>query len=112
MTYQIMGGLRLLSVIKENIPEIITVAGGVFATMASDFLMNYEQVDFVIKGEGEKAFLKMLENIEKGITDLAQYPSLVWRKQHNIISNTECDFLKADDIPVIPRKILPSLGYI
>ncbi|MCK9224757.1 MAG: radical SAM protein [Candidatus Muirbacterium halophilum] len=112
MTYQIMSGIKLLNIIKENTPEVITVAGGVFATMKPDFLMQYKQVDFLIKGEGEKAFLAFLENIQNQNTNFYEYPSLVWRNEENIVENQECDFLKPDEIPIIPRKILPSFGFI
>jgi len=112
MTYQIMGALRLLNVVKERTPEVITVAGGVFSTMAYDFVMQNEQVDILIRGEGEKAFLDLLRNFENGKTDLSEYPSIVYRKDGKIKENEECDFLEPDDIPLVNRKIMPSLGFL
>jgi len=42
--------------------------------------------DFVIKGEGEKALLKLIENIERRSNDFSFIPNLSYKKRWRILS--------------------------
>jgi len=111
MTYQVKGGINLIRVIKEVYPECITLFGGVFATMAPDEIMQNNEVDLVIRGEGEKPLYNLLMAIESG-KKIKNIPSLVYRTKEGIISNELEAPLSAENIPEVDRKLLPTFGFI
>ncbi|MGM0606877.1 MAG: radical SAM protein [Candidatus Muiribacteriota bacterium] len=112
MTYQAKGAMNLANLFRELYPECLTVMGGVFATMNYDYIMNNSKMDFIISGEGEIPFLKLLKSIENNNVEFCKIPSLIYRKGKKIIKNSEAEFLEADKIPLINRSIMPTRGYI
>jgi radical SAM superfamily enzyme YgiQ (UPF0313 family) len=53
--------------IKKNFPQIPIVVGGPHPTLtADDILKNIPEIDFVIRGEGEYAFLDFIKTFDKG----------------------------------------------
>ncbi len=54
----------IVQIIKEAIPNAIIVLGGSHASAAAGALLELEKVDYVITGEGEIAFPKLLHAIE------------------------------------------------
>jgi len=56
---------------KKLDPDITTIAGGIHATMFPEDCLRTNVVDFVVKGEGEVSFPKLVENPK-------QFPSVFW----------------------------------
>lgn len=53
---------KIIKELRKIMPEVKLGVGGPEATyMGDDYLLKDEQVDFLIKGEGERAFVKLLE---------------------------------------------------
>ncbi len=84
--------LELMSDIKEALPNIICVYGGVYATYACRHIMVKESsIDFIISGEGEKTTLELLEALKSESPVFGQLEGLVWRSPDgNIVSNPMC----------------------
>jgi uncharacterized radical SAM superfamily protein len=60
------GGLEIAQIAKQINPEVKIVFGGVAATFLwKHFLKHFPQIDFVVIGEGENTFLKLVRFIEK-----------------------------------------------
>ncbi|MCK5615192.1 B12-binding domain-containing radical SAM protein [Candidatus Pacearchaeota archaeon] len=55
---------KLFAVTKVHMPEIITIAGGVFPTLAPDVAIEDENVDIVCIGEGENSLLELCDAID------------------------------------------------
>ncbi len=51
--------------IKKAFPKIIIVVGGVHPTIEPDSVLNEPYVDFIVRGEGEKAFLEFCDTFDK-----------------------------------------------
>lgn len=66
MTVNISHGLELAKKIKKMNPKIITVVGGVHATVAPEHVLVDKNVDFIVMGEGEISFNNLLSALEKG----------------------------------------------
>ncbi|MFW5782690.1 MAG: radical SAM protein [Candidatus Muiribacteriaceae bacterium] len=111
MTYQVKSAVAVAQYIKEQMPHIITVSGGVFATMRPEYMLDSGAFDIVVRGEGEISFRRLLHIIEDN-GDLREVPSISYISDDEIISTPYCDFLEADDIPLIDRKLLPTFGFI
>ncbi len=54
--------IHLARIVKKIDPAIVTVFGGVHATFLDrQLLLNYPEIDYIIRGEGEASFLELLE---------------------------------------------------
>ncbi len=58
--------LECLRIAKELNPRVITVVGGVYPTVASDELVGQKDIDYIVRGEGELALVKLLRSLEAG----------------------------------------------
>jgi anaerobic magnesium-protoporphyrin IX monomethyl ester cyclase len=66
-THNRIDSLKLIKGIKKALPDTIIVLGGPHATLLADeILKRYKEVDYIIKGEGEKLFTDLLVNIKHG----------------------------------------------
>jgi len=80
--------------LKSATPEIPLIAGGVFATMNADrILQDCPDLDFVAVGEGEELLPDYLDNLD----DPGAVAGLVWRDVGEIVRNA-------------PRPLLPDLN--
>jgi radical SAM superfamily enzyme YgiQ (UPF0313 family) len=57
---------RMVERVKELIPNIPAIVGGVHATFLDEHVLKNSKVDYVVRGEGEKALLELLKAIENG----------------------------------------------
>ena len=61
------GGIEIADIAKQINPDVKIVFGGVSATFLwKHFLTHFPQIDYIVIGEGEYAFLKLVRLIEKG----------------------------------------------
>jgi len=61
-TLQIDYAIECFRIIKENFPHIVTVLGGIHATlMSAETLNDTDVIDYIIMGEGEKPFYQLIE---------------------------------------------------
>lgn len=76
------GGIDMAAQVKALNPEIVTVFGGVGATFLWEYLLSrFSQIDYVIIGEGEYAFLELVRCIEtKDIAGIKNIPGLAGRE--------------------------------
>jgi len=61
------GAIQTAELLKEERPEIPVIMGGTHATLFAPQIMNkyYSVVDAILRGEAEKTFLHIAENLEK-----------------------------------------------
>jgi anaerobic magnesium-protoporphyrin IX monomethyl ester cyclase len=57
--------IHLGKLIKKILPESTIIVGGVHATIDPDSLLNEPYVDYVLRGEGEEAFLEFCNTFDK-----------------------------------------------
>lgn len=60
MTYWYQGAQFAIKLIKEKIPEVPIVLGGIYATLCNDHAKTNSGADFIISGAGEKQALKLV----------------------------------------------------
>lgn len=66
-SYNRVETLKLIKKIKQEIPRIRIVVGGHHATaLAEENLRRYPEIDHLIKGEGEDAWISLLEDLKEG----------------------------------------------
>ena len=75
-----------LRLIKEQLPNTITVASGLWYSADYDRQMRLNPaIDYILIGEGEITFEDLLNNLKSKTKDMREIPGLVSRKDKNTI---------------------------
>lgn len=56
--------IKIAKKLKEINPKITTLFGGIYATIKNEQLLDYQCIDVVMRGEGEKIIVDLLDDIE------------------------------------------------
>lgn len=90
----------IANALKESVPEIPIVFGGIHASSkCREVLQNERSVDFVLTGEGDYTFAELLDRLVNK-ADFRNIPGLVWREGGNIQQNPSPAFIaKMDELP-------------
>ncbi len=97
------GGIDMARLSKAVNPNVPVVFGGIGATFLSEHLLtHFDEIDYVVRGEGEYTFLALVRAIEKGIGTeaLACIPGLAWRAAHGIVHNAVAEPIQ--DLDALP----------
>ncbi len=82
------GSLELARLVKEVHPSIPVIFGGYSATYFHRELMDYPQVDYVLRGDSTEEPLRMLLEAIMRAGEVAAVPNLTWRdRDGDIVSN-------------------------
>jgi radical SAM superfamily enzyme YgiQ (UPF0313 family) len=91
--------IRLVRRCRERHPEVITLAGGShFGALATETLVRYPELDFVISGEGEGPLRDFLAECA-GQRDWARVPALAWRDGDRVVLNKPGALIDLADVP-------------
>jgi radical SAM superfamily enzyme YgiQ (UPF0313 family) len=77
----------------------IVVMGGSHASAVPESLLASSHVDFVIRGEGEKAFVEFLRHMLNQ-KPFEEVPNLAYKRASKIVFNPMADNFPIDDLPV------------
>jgi len=77
--YVALHARELLRRIKEMLPGVKLVAGGVYSTMHPQEIMDDGAADFVVRGEGEWTALELMRTLGKQEGDFSHIAGLTWR---------------------------------
>jgi radical SAM superfamily enzyme YgiQ (UPF0313 family) len=92
---------------KLNVPVIV---GGSHASAVPESLLSSPNVDYVICGEGEKAFVEFLRYL-KGQKRIEDVPNLVYRKDSELVFNPLGDNFPIDELPIPDLSDLSPAAY-
>ena len=94
---------------KDANPRIKTVVGGPHPTALPEQVLMHEEIDFVVRGEGEATFHELLEALKGGI-GFERVDGISFREKERIIHNKSREFIKdIDSLPYEFRKLI--IGY-
>ena len=112
MTPHILNAAYLASIVKNNFPEIKTVAGGAHpSAIPEQTLREFPQFDLVVVGEGENTLLELAQRLicSKGINDVA---GIAFNDKGKInLSPPRMPIEDLDKIPFPDRSFLPMRMY-
>src|SRR5665809_52424 len=74
---------NVINLIKKYDPDVLTVLGGHYATFMTKEIFSECTVDYILRGEGEIAFPKLLKEIETGNT-YSIIEGIAFRKMNKI----------------------------
>jgi radical SAM superfamily enzyme YgiQ (UPF0313 family) len=112
-TTQVYNNVKIIvQFIKNNYPEIILVAGGVHPTFTANDCLD-DGFDFVVRFEGEKTTLELVDYILKGTGNIKEIKNVVYKNNGRVVANSlrplETDL---DSIPFPNRKKFEMGKYI
>ncbi|MFA6525942.1 MAG: radical SAM protein [Candidatus Buchananbacteria bacterium] len=115
MTFTLIDVLKTIKLVqkvsKKFDRKIITVLGGSHPHLYPEETICLENIDFVVKGEGEVSFLKLLEALD-GNGNFSEIKGLVYRKDGQIFNNPVGDLNEnLDGLPFPDRELLPVNKY-
>lgn len=114
MTWQYPTCLALIGLIKRILPQVKIAIGGYQATLMSREMAaspESQSVDFIIRGEGEEAFRRLV-NALAGMDRLDAIPSISYKRDGQWVHNDQgslCDLSRLK-LPIRDRRRLTS-GY-
>ncbi len=99
--------LEILATLKQNLKNIITIIGGVHASIFPKELCEKSEVDYVVYGEGEITVTELMNSIENN-TSVEGIKGLAFKKDGNVIVNPSREYIKDLDILPFPARHLFS----
>lgn len=87
---QLIYALFLAKKIKEQIKTTIVFGGPVITLMGDKFFDEFKFVDYMIKGEGELSFLKLINSLNNKDKAFKKISGLLYRRNHKTYQNDIC----------------------
>ncbi len=98
MTAQLGHGLQMIDYIKSK-HKIPIVAGGVHATLFPKQMIEDDNIDFVLSGEGELSFYELLESFKNKKADLSKIDGLAYKTKKESHVNPPGKPLDVEKLP-------------
>ncbi|MFA4872280.1 MAG: cobalamin-dependent protein, partial [Patescibacteria group bacterium] len=105
MTPQILNAIEISEYVKKYNKNIAVVWGGIHPTLFPDQTIINPFIDYLIIGEGEISFLKLLKYFN-GQEDINNIGGLIYKKDGQIIKNFEKDLIDLNDLPILDYSLL------
>lgn len=97
--------------IRKVSPDVPIVIGGPHATVAPEFFLASESVDFVVRGEGERSFIELVKAIEQR-SDFRDLCGISWKQDGELVSNPSTPFISdLDSLPLPAYDLVPMEEY-
>ncbi len=91
------GALEIARLCKEGHPDTPVIMGGYSATVFHEALMEYPQVDFVVRGDSaEEPLRRLMETLEDPDAGMESIPNLTYRGVGGEFFSTPLEFVPAD----------------
>lgn len=102
-----LNGLAIAKIIKRLFPQTKVVFGGVHPSVLPNETLNFPDVDFVVRDEGEITMKELVSG-----KPLDEIDGLSWKKNGSIVHNKNRALIKnLDEIPPPAYHLLPMKKY-
>jgi anaerobic magnesium-protoporphyrin IX monomethyl ester cyclase len=104
---------RITALVKEIDSEIKVIAGASHPTFCPDDVMQNENIDFVIRGEGEIPLLNLVKEFKKDKPRWEDVPGIYYRDGDGQVLNTPGVGLidNLDELPFLARDLVLNCDY-
>jgi len=110
LTPKVPSAFKISAICKSINPNIIVVLGGHHPTIKAQEMLSNENVDFVIRGEGEETAYELIDNLENASSSYHTIPGLSFRDNGKIIHNIDRECIgNLDSVPMPARDRLFNL---
>lgn len=87
---------------KKVMPHTLIVLGGPEVSYESEKLMQEnKEIDFIIRGEGEKTFLELMQSIKHKFMNIDNVYGITYRKCNQVFSSIDRIPMELDEIPFV-----------
>jgi anaerobic magnesium-protoporphyrin IX monomethyl ester cyclase len=98
--------------VKEAYPSCRVVVGGPHPSYMPQTMLQHEEIDYVVIGEGEQAMVELAGSIMKGEEDtVAKIPGVACRIGGEVVKNAPEFISDLDQVPFPARHLLPMQMY-
>lgn len=112
MTPTIPEALQVAELAKEAVPRAATVLGGVHPTLDPTGVLRHEQVDYVVRGEGEEALAALAEALQHG-RSAEGIPGVSYRQNGEVVDGGKARLIAdLDHLPMPDYQAFPVERYI
>lgn len=100
------GAIDIAKTAKKTLKEVKIVFGGIGATFLCEHLLkNFKHIDYIIQGEGEYPFLKLIQYLEKGKEEeINSIRGIAFIKNGKLFKTEPADFIENIDNLPMPAK--------
>ena len=110
-THTFLDAIGTLEKVKELLPSTKLVLGGFHATFAAERILEaYPFLDYLVKGEGEHAFPKLLECIEGGRRPV-DVEGISYAESGRMVCNEPVLIEDLDSLPIPNRALADKVDY-
>ena len=113
MTSTINSAIKVAHKVKESNSNILIILGGAHASiLPEETLQKNPEIDIIIRGEGEKTILELVERINQQASDLSSILGLTYKTESGVRSNpSRPAILDLDTLPFPAFHLLPHGKY-
>ncbi|MFC1804510.1 B12-binding domain-containing radical SAM protein [Candidatus Omnitrophota bacterium] len=105
--------IDVAAIVKQVNSKIKVIIGGSHPSAMPEDAVRQRDVDFVVIGEGEKSFLKLIDHLAAGKGRLEKIDGLAYKDNGGIRINEKREYIEdLDSIPFPLREIFPMDTYI
>jgi anaerobic magnesium-protoporphyrin IX monomethyl ester cyclase len=99
--------------VKEVLPSCKIVVGGWQSTYMPESLLQHQEIDYLVMGEGERAMVELANSITKGEdkSDVAKISGVAYRHNGKTVKVPSTLIEDLDQIPFPARHLLPMHIY-
>ena len=108
---QLAQAVSVCRTVRERLPHVPIVWGGYFPTQHVDTVLNSSFVDFVIRSQGERPILQLLDVLRAG-GSAESVGSLSWKSNGRPVHNALAAPAALDDLPLLPYSRIAMSDYI
>jgi radical SAM superfamily enzyme YgiQ (UPF0313 family) len=95
------GAIEVAKIVKRCHPESKVILGGFSSTYFYKELMDYPEVDYVMRGDTTEEPLRRLMDCLKDKSEPADVPNLVWRDEGGKVRENPFSYVPTDLSPVM-----------
>ncbi len=107
---QLQQSIPISGILKQRFPSLRIVWGGYFPSTHTDVCVKSPIVDFVMRGQCEKAFPELVEAImQQG--HFSRVPNLSYEIDGQVRHNPDAELIHPDDLPSLPYRKVEVEGY-
>jgi radical SAM superfamily enzyme YgiQ (UPF0313 family) len=106
--------IKTAKAIKEVHPSCKIVVGGWHPSYLPDTMLQHQEIDYVVIGEGERAIVELANSITNGEdnSSIAKIPGVAFRYNDQVVKSAPIFISDLDKIPFPARHLLPMDLYL
>jgi len=105
--------LNVAAIAKECNPNVLTILGGPHVTFTEEETLRNQQVDIVVRHEGELTMLELCQRLLRGDQGPKQVAGVSYRKDSAILKNPDRPLIEnLDEIPFPARHLMRLDKYL